>query len=182
MATALSLTYGARVCRGEPVPHPMHWKSLAAIGNVQPIPLCRNGGALRKPATREEGERSRYRSAEMSTRDAVRLRDARAALEQSDWPAAFDAFVAADRVDPLEVDDLERAAVSGMWVGELDACVALRQRAFALCMRDGDTRRSAGLAIDLCMDHARAERMAVALGWMQHAERLLADAEVCAEV
>src|SRR5438132_3591788 len=113
--------------------------------------------------------------------DVQPLIEARAACDRSDWPAAYAAFVQADAAIPLETADLERAGLSAMWIGEADACIDYRQRAFALCIGGGEARRAAGLAIDLCTDHASRHREAVALGWAQQAERLLEGAEPCPE-
>jgi class 3 adenylate cyclase len=110
------------------------------------------------------------------------LMEGRDAFERSDWAAALSAFERADAPSSLGLDDLERAAVSAMWLGELESCIAFRQRAFAMCGAGGEARRSAGLAIDLCIDQARAERIAVAMGWLQRAERLLDGYEPCSEL
>ncbi len=115
-------------------------------------------------------------------RDQDQMVAGRAAFERSEWSAAFEAFRRADEAVSLGVDDLERAAVSAMWLGELESCIEFRQRAFAMCVADSDERRSAGFAIDLCIDQARCERIAVAIGWMQRAERLLDGCEPCSEL
>jgi class 3 adenylate cyclase len=112
-------------------------------------------------------------------RDDELLAKGRAAFDRSDWSAAFDAFAAADSAERLEVDDLERAALSAVWIGEADACIDFRQRAFGTCVEAGEVGRAAGLAIDLCGDHGSRHREAVALGWAQQAERLLEDCEPC---
>src|SRR5207248_1426729 len=96
--------------------------------------------------------------------------------------AAFEAFGRAAAEVPLGVEDLERAALSAMWLGEFEACIDFRQRAFAMCVAGGDVRRAAGLAIELCFDQAVRHREAVALGWAQHAERLLEGCEPCSEL
>ena len=82
----------------------------------------------------------------------------RAAFARYDWPAAFEAFARADADTALAVEDLERAALSAMWVAESDACIDFRQRAFGLRVGAGEERRAAGLAIDLCFDHATNHR------------------------
>ncbi len=107
------------------------------------------------------------------------LADARTASDESDWATAFEAFGRAGADAPLGVDDLERAALSAMWLREFEPCVDFRQRAFGMCVAEGDVRRAAGLAIELCFDQALRHRMAVALGWAQRAERLLDGCEPC---
>src|SRR3954454_8635366 len=110
------------------------------------------------------------------------LSDGRTAFEQSDWAAALDALRRADVASPLDVDDLERAHVAAFWVGESAAAIEFSQRAFALRIAADDTRCAAGLAIDICVAHARANRMSVALGWIRRAERLLEGCEPCSEL
>jgi class 3 adenylate cyclase len=106
----------------------------------------------------------------------------RSAFARYDWAAAFAAFARADAEAPLGVEDLERAALSAMWVAESDACIDFRQRAFGLRVGAGEERRAAGLAIDLCFDHATNHREAVALGWGMQAARLLEGVEPCSEL
>ena len=107
---------------------------------------------------------------------------ARAAFARYDWPAAFEAFARADAEAPLAVEDLERAGLAAMWVAESDACIDFRQRAFGLRVAAGEERLAAGVAIDLCFDHASRHREAVALGWGQQAARLLEGVEPCSEL
>ncbi|MDP9333801.1 MAG: hypothetical protein M3Q30_10900 [Actinomycetota bacterium] len=108
--------------------------------------------------------------------------EGRAAFGRSDWRASFDALTHADRVAPLGPDDLGKAAEAAMWIGEFDACIEFRQRAFAASIAGGDAHRAAGLAIELCMDHVHRHRAAVAIGWAQRAERLLEGSEPCSEL
>jgi hypothetical protein len=110
------------------------------------------------------------------------LVDARAAFDRSDWSVAFEAFGRAGADVPLGVEDLERAALSAMWLGEFEPCIDFRQRAFGMCVAEGNVRRAAGLAIELCYDQARRHREAVALSWAQRAERLLDGCEPCSEL
>ncbi len=110
------------------------------------------------------------------------LADARRAFDRCDWPTAFEAFRRSDSEQALEPDDLERAALAALWLGETEACIALRQRAFTAYTADGDARRAARMAMAVCVDHARCERLTVAFGWLQRAERLLEGSEPCAEV
>src|SRR5256885_12307616 len=108
------------------------------------------------------------------------LVEGREAFGRFDWQAASDAFARAGEL--LEVEDLERAALAAWWLGDSDTCIELRQRAFGLRVAAGDDRVAAGLAIDLCYEHAVHQHMAVALGWAQQAERLLDDCGPCSEL
>src|SRR5690349_18225845 len=108
------------------------------------------------------------------------LREGREAFGRFDWQAASDAFARAGEL--LEVEDLERAAFAAGWLGDSDTSIDLRQRAFGLRIAVGDDRLAAGLAIDLCYEHAVQQHMAVALGWAQQAERLLEGCKPCSEL
>jgi tetratricopeptide (TPR) repeat protein len=110
------------------------------------------------------------------------LQQARAAIDRSDWPAAFDAFSAADARSPLGVEDLEDAALAAMWLFRSQPYVDLMQRAFGLHIAAGSTRRAVPLALELCMENGRRGRMSVALGWAERAERLAEEFEPCAQV
>ena len=106
--------------------------------------------------------------------------EARAAFDQSDWRAAFDAFARADAEVSLDDDDLVRVGLAALWLGEVDTAIDLYQRAFAHQVAAGEERRAAGLAIEICFAHASRHRIAVALGWAEQAARLLEGAEPCA--
>ncbi|MDQ1508842.1 MAG: hypothetical protein QOG50_686 [Actinomycetota bacterium] len=112
--------------------------------------------------------------------DDQALVEGREAFDRFDWQAASDAFARAGQL--LEVEDLERAALAAGWLGDSDTCIELQQRAFGLRVASGDDRRAAGLALDLCFVTAGLQRMAVALGWGQQAERLLEGCEPCSEL
>jgi class 3 adenylate cyclase len=116
------------------------------------------------------------------TTDDDSLADARSAYDRCEWPAAFDAFVRADGAQPLDPGDLERAALAAVWIGEAEACIELRQRAFAAYTGAGNSRRAAAMAMAVCVDHARFGRMTIAFGWLRRAEKLLEDCEPCPEL
>src|SRR5436190_5968251 len=110
------------------------------------------------------------------------LREARAAAERSQWQLAFDAFTAADAQSPLEIDDLERAALAAMWTFQSDPYIDLMQRAFGLHLAAGDVPRAVPLALELCMENGQRGRLSVAIGWAERAERLAEDLKPCAQV
>lgn len=103
----------------------------------------------------------------------------RAAFARADWHSSFDLLSRADSTSPLSARDLAAAAESAMWVGEFERCVELRRRAFAAFVDGGDHPAAAQQAIELCMDNAHRHRMAVAIGWIAQAERLLERCEPC---
>jgi hypothetical protein len=118
-----------------------------------------------------------------AARDDQLSADARAAFQRCDWVGAFEAYrIAAAAAASLSVDELERGAEAAVWVGEWDASIEFRQRAFADCIANGQEHRAAGLAIHLVFDNATRHRFAVALGWLARAERLLEGCEPCSEL
>ena len=106
----------------------------------------------------------------------------RAAFARAEWQTAYDVLSQADATAPLAAEDLDRAAEAAMWVGEHRACIELGQRAFTAWEEIGDVRRAASAAMTLCRDHVGRQRAAVAAGWFQRAQRLLADVEECPEL
>jgi DNA-binding NarL/FixJ family response regulator len=96
-----------------------------------------------------------------------------AALAAGDWDAARDAFQAS-------IDDAPTAAaLEGLghacrWLGEQEAAIRALQRAYRLHRRADDRRSAARTAIQLCLAELYFhDDMAVALGWVERAARLL---------
>jgi tetratricopeptide (TPR) repeat protein len=89
------------------------------------------------------------------------------------WREAFDLYAAADAVEPLGPDDLERMAECAWWIGKMRHCIALRERAHAAYLKAGDVRRAAFVAVELADHHADLMEPAVASGWIQKARRML---------
>ena len=98
---------------------------------------------------------------------------ARDAASRWAWGEAFDLFAASDAVEPLGPDDLERMAECAWWLGKMRHCIALRERAHAAYLKDGNARRAAGVACELADHHADLMEFPSASAWMQKAERLL---------
>src|SRR5262245_7421640 len=103
-------------------------------------------------------------------------------MARSDWQAAYEGFAAADAESPLAAADLDQLALAAWWLGERDAAQEYLLRAFAAHTANDDVRSAVRCAIELCMDSARRGKVAVALGWVQRAERLLEGCEPCAEL
>jgi class 3 adenylate cyclase/tetratricopeptide (TPR) repeat protein len=103
-------------------------------------------------------------------------------MDRSDWQAAFEQFAAVDAVTPLAAADLDQLALAAWWTGDPDAAQEYLLRGFAAHTAANDTPSAVRCAIELCIDSARRDKVAVALGWMQRAERLLEGCEPCAEL
>lgn len=97
------------------------------------------------------------------------------------WREAFDLFAAADAVEPLGPDDLDRMAECAWWVGKMRHCIALRERAHAAYLKQDEVLRAARVAIELGDHHMDLLEFPTAWGWIQRAERLLEDQPEAAE-
>ncbi|MGH3823521.1 MAG: BTAD domain-containing putative transcriptional regulator, partial [Pseudonocardiaceae bacterium] len=106
---------------------------------------------------------------------------ARAALAAYDWQRAFDLLSRAEQVAPLAAEDLDGLAEAAYWSGHYRQALPARQRAHHLYLRAGDHRRAAVVAVFLSIWHASFRQLAVASGWFQRAQRLLASEPPCAE-
>src|SRR5919202_3494224 len=105
----------------------------------------------------------------------------RAALAVGEWDAARAAFQAS-------LDDAPTAAafeglgVACRWLGDQEAAIRALQRAYRLHRRADDPRSAARTAVQLCIGELYFhDDLAVALGWVERAARLLDDVPVAAE-
>jgi DNA-binding NarL/FixJ family response regulator len=85
-----------------------------------------------------------------------------------------------ERADHVDPGGLEHQADDRWWAGELEESLALRQRAYAAYEAANDTR-SAIVGVRLCFEHASRGDMAIAAGWLQRAQRDVADLPPCVE-
>ena len=106
----------------------------------------------------------------MTTADA--LETGRKAFERRAWRAAYEALIAADRVTPLELDDLERLATAAYLLGQLDDA-DIQQRAHHEAVRLGQPNRAARLAFWLGFGLIDRGEFAQGSGWLARAARLL---------
>jgi class 3 adenylate cyclase len=98
----------------------------------------------------------------------------RDALRRHAWREAFERLRDADSAEPLPPEDLELLAQAAGWVGRLDDCIAVHERAHAVYLERGDRRRAGYLALLLGHDHFSKGKGSQAKGWMRRAEQLLA--------
>src|SRR5262245_40186482 len=97
----------------------------------------------------------------------------RAALRAGEWEAAKESFeqrLAAEQSPAA----LEGLGVASRWLNEQDAAIRALQRAYRLHRRAGDPRSAARVALQLCLGEVYFHHdVAVGLGWVERAERLL---------
>lgn len=105
------------------------------------------------------------------------LEAGREAAQRRAWRDAYELLRSADQEGKLTAEDLTNLAEAAWWTGHLEEAIAQRERAYAVALEAGETRRAAMLAIMVSIDHANRAAMSVASGWLARAERLLGDEE-----
>jgi class 3 adenylate cyclase len=103
------------------------------------------------------------------------LERARRALEAHAWQEAFDALAPAAERNELGAQDLERFGEAAWWSARPAEFIDAFERAYAAHLAEGARERAALVAIRLGLEYA--DRMETALwnGWLQRANRLLAE-------
>jgi DNA-binding CsgD family transcriptional regulator len=110
------------------------------------------------------------------------LATGREALDRADWAAAEAAFEAVIASDPGGRAH-EGLALALFWQSRLDDALRAMERAYAAFRLEGDPARAAGAALWIAGQFLRAKgNHAAARGWTGRCERLLTEAEPCAEV
>lgn len=105
----------------------------------------------------------------------------RAAIVEGDWARALSLLREADGAGALVPIDVERLGEAAFWMGELEECIAARERAYAGLVEEADVRGAAMVALHLAFHHAGRNALAVAGGWLENAVTLLAEQPECAE-
>ena len=103
------------------------------------------------------------------------LEGAREAAGRYSWSEAFELFGTADAASPLGPDDLRKMSESAWWIGKMRHCIALRERAYAAFVKEGNNRLAALVATELADCHHDLAEMSVSNAWAQRASKLLGD-------
>ena len=106
---------------------------------------------------------------------ATLLSQARRLHQQSRWPEACDAFLAADQRSLLAVEDLELFAESAQILGRRDDAVRALERSFHARAEAGEIKFALRSAFWLWQAWALSSEFARASGWMARARRLTAE-------
>jgi tetratricopeptide (TPR) repeat protein len=101
------------------------------------------------------------------------LRAGLLAFEQCEWAEAFALLTEADAISPLDAGNLVRLGEAAWWVGKIDDCIRIRERAYARYLDAGQLRLAAGVAMNVAEDHFHKLSRSVGHGWMQRGERHL---------
>lgn len=98
---------------------------------------------------------------------------ARSAFSDKRWMEAFTRFSAADAIDGLGIDDLERCAAAAQLIGEDETSEAMWERAHLQLLEDGEVERAVRCAFWLVFGLLNRGQMAQAGGWVGRAQRLV---------
>jgi class 3 adenylate cyclase len=109
------------------------------------------------------------------------LQSGRAAAARHAWREAYGLLQEADGAGDLTPDDLSALGEAAWWLGRLEESIAVRQRAYAAYLAQGDKRTAAVMALTLANDHWGKLDHSMGAGWFGKGERLLADEPECAE-
>jgi class 3 adenylate cyclase len=113
--------------------------------------------------------------------DVGSLEAGREAVDRHAWSEGYELLKESDTAGTIPPEDLERLAGAAWWMGQLDDCISARERAFAAYMDTADRRRAAMVAMKLAKDNYFKGASSIATGWVNRAERLLAEEPECIE-
>jgi DNA-binding CsgD family transcriptional regulator len=99
----------------------------------------------------------------------------REAFARRAWATAFDQFLAADRIEPLAPDDLERLAVAAYLSGHELESESMWTRAYHDLVAEGEIDRAARCSFSLGMLLFDRGQSAPGSGWIARGRRLLDD-------
>src|SRR5918999_775257 len=105
----------------------------------------------------------------------------RAAAARHAWHEAHDLLREADAAGDLTPDDLRALGEAAWWLGRLEESIAVRERAYAAYLAQGDKRSAAVMALNPANDHWGKLAHSIGAGWFSKGERLLEDEPECAE-
>lgn len=109
------------------------------------------------------------------------LQAGRDAASRSAWREAFELLGRADREESLRGEDLAMLAESAWWLGRIDDCIAVRERAYSDFLDRGENRAAAAMAVTIANDYFAKLAHSIGAGWFNKAERLLEQEPECAE-
>jgi DNA-binding NarL/FixJ family response regulator len=101
------------------------------------------------------------------------------ALELAEWERARSLFAAVPDADEVP-EALDGRGLALWFLGDVDEGLALRERAFAAYVRQGETSRAARVAVWISRQCLIAGRASASGGWLARAERALDGSPSCA--
>jgi DNA-binding CsgD family transcriptional regulator len=109
---------------------------------------------------------------------AAVLDEARQALKSSDWEVARERFERALEAG-VSAEALDGLGQTLWWLGEEEAALELRTKAFAEYQRRGDADAAANIALYLAAEYRIAGNASLANGWLGRGSRLLEECGDC---
>ena len=101
------------------------------------------------------------------------LERARGSYAARAWLDAYESFLRADEVGPLEAEDLELLATAAYMLGRDDEYLSALERAHHAYVESGDSRRAVRCACWIGLNLALRGEMGPAGGWFSRAERMV---------
>ncbi len=95
------------------------------------------------------------------------------AARDNDWPRALELFNDAAAHQSLDPDAFVEMGRAAFWLGDAEACIEARERAYAGYINEGREPEAARVALDIAEGHFHLTEMAQGMGWVHTAERLL---------
>jgi DNA-binding NarL/FixJ family response regulator len=108
-----------------------------------------------------------------STVSPTTLQRGREAYGRQAWADAQALLAAADREEPLGLEDLERLTTATYLVGRYVESTELARRSYRESIRSGEVARAARSAFWVAVEHLGRGEMAPAAGWLARADRLV---------
>jgi DNA-binding CsgD family transcriptional regulator len=103
------------------------------------------------------------------------------AYRRCDWQAARDGFAAAAAQGELSAEDAFAYAYAAWWLGRTDESLAAAEQAYRRYLDSDRPERAAMAALHIAVDLLLRGDVVVGSGWLQRAQRLLADRQDSAE-
>lgn len=100
---------------------------------------------------------------------------ARRAHADHDWATAYDLLKGETPYADMPEEDLVALADAAWWVGDLDTCIAARERLYEIYSDAGNSARAAMEALSVALRLGDKGEEALAAGWRARAYRLAAD-------
>jgi DNA-binding CsgD family transcriptional regulator len=107
--------------------------------------------------------------------DHPALLEARAAHSRAEWAAAYQAYLRAEAIGPMTLDDLDAYATTAWRLGHSREAVRLAERVYGQLVRR-DPATAATKAVDIALEWLTRGDLNIAQGWMNRARRLLTGA------
>ncbi len=118
---------------------------------------------------------------ELMTFTAESSAEIRAAHEREEWEESYRLLQSLKKERDLSPDELEMLGTSVSWIGGIEDCLRVSEKACALFAKEGRNIDAARVALEIVQIYISKNALAIARGWRKRAERFLQDAPDCIE-